>query len=548
MRPSLYHFYRISISIVTVFIIVAVGGYLYTVTASGRDTITVTSIDNSGTGSLRQAIADASSGDLIAFDATLAGQTIALTTGPLIIDKSLIIESDIANPMKVSGSNQSTVMEIASGTDVTLRNLIVKDGLESTCAGINSSGMLQLDGVTVIDNRASFFGGGLCVFGAGVTIDNSRFINNQVSSVFRDGMRGSSNGGAIFASANSIIIKNSEFMGNEAGAGGISDLYQVHSSDASDSAIGKIEISNSTFDGSVLNGPFSTKPASSLKIENTTFDGGELMNGGQMTATKLTVRNGAGFSNTWADGSAKISDSLFENNTSWNGGGIENGGILELSNSAIVSNTATNRGGGISNYGVMTLTNVTISGNQGGAPFDGASAIHQETVFSVFSYPQPLTYLNNVTIAGNGGASPNVLSADLHNRIQFRNTIIADNSNANNCSQPSGQSAGQSLGNSLSDDMTCSMNNASDISNAGNALLSALSYGGADTPTHALTSGSGAIDAGDPATCAAFDQRGFSRPVDGNSDDIAICDMGAYEYLAMPLMLNEKVYLPIVIR
>ena len=62
------------------------------------------------------------------------------------------------------------------------------------------------------------------------------------------------------------------------------------------------------------------------------------------------------------------------------------------------------------------------------------------------------------------------------------------------------------------------------------------------TETHALPLSSPAIDAGDPAYCPATDQRGVSRPFDGNGDGLAICDIGAYE--CIPLV----VYLPVVIK
>ncbi|HLO47523.1 MAG TPA: hypothetical protein VK211_03760, partial [Kamptonema sp.] len=58
--------------------------------------LTVTNNNDSGTGSLRAAIASAAPGDTIVFDASLANQTIALTSGQLIIDKNLIIDGNAA--------------------------------------------------------------------------------------------------------------------------------------------------------------------------------------------------------------------------------------------------------------------------------------------------------------------------------------------------------------------------------------------------------------------------------------------------------------------
>jgi hypothetical protein len=54
---------------------------------------------------------------------------------------------------------------------------------------------------------------------------------------------------------------------------------------------------------------------------------------------------------------------------------------------------------------------------------------------------------------------------------------------------------------------------------------------------HPLLPGSPAIDAGNPAGCTdhlgnplTADQRGTPRPLDGNGDGSAICDMGSYEF------------------
>src|SRR5450432_2106347 len=58
--------------------------------AGFADTVTVLNNGDSGAGSLRQAIADVSANGLIQFDPALTDQTITLTSGELVIDKSLI--------------------------------------------------------------------------------------------------------------------------------------------------------------------------------------------------------------------------------------------------------------------------------------------------------------------------------------------------------------------------------------------------------------------------------------------------------------------------
>src|SRR5262245_19007280 len=55
-------------------------------------TLTVLNNNDSGPGSLRADLAAAQSGDTIRFAGKLAGQTITLTGGELVLDKSLDIE------------------------------------------------------------------------------------------------------------------------------------------------------------------------------------------------------------------------------------------------------------------------------------------------------------------------------------------------------------------------------------------------------------------------------------------------------------------------
>jgi Putative Ig domain len=205
--------------------------------------------------------------------------------------------------------------------------------------------------------------------------------------------------------------------------------------------------------------------------------------------------------------------------TTGNGAGILNSGILIISNSTIRGNNAngSNNGGGLYNDDTAILKNVTLSGNsayEGGAIFNNSACT--------------LT-LNNITISHNtaitGGGINN--AGTLH----ITNTIVANSMGGDDCID-----TGSILTNSnnLIEDNTCSP------ALFGDPLLAAMDDNGGSTWTHLPKSSiSPVVDAGDNATCESTDQRSKSRPVDGNKDGTATCDIGSVEYskTAFPWML-----------
>ncbi len=242
------------------------------------------------------------------------------------------------------------------------------------------------------------------------------------------------------------------------------------------------------------------------------------------------------------------------------GGGIYNRGSLTLFSVILTDNTSSNTGGGLDNIGVANLRQVTIMGNtakQGGGAFNGQYLTTDSVTFS--SNTSTLTgggldnggnaILNNTTISNNtsaeGGGVFNDGTVTFNNstiylntqalflglgEMRFRNTIIANSTSGDNCQKREGVTATfTSLGNNLDSGNTCSMLAGVDLINA-NPLLNPLQENDGVTYTHALQSGSPAIDRGDNPSCMPMDQRGRLRPADGNLDGTFTCDIGAFEY------------------
>ena len=131
------------------------------------------------------------------------------------------------------------------------------------------------------------------------------------------------------------------------------------------------------------------------------------------------------------------------------------------------------------------------------------------------------TTLENCTVTGNGGTGLKVFGPD----VRLINTIVADNGAAD-C----GGSDVRSLGHNLDGDGTCGLNPLLGDLVAVDPLLGPLRDNGGETRTHALLTGSPAIDAGAVGAPVTVDQRGAPRPVNGNGDGIPQGDIGAVEY------------------
>jgi uncharacterized repeat protein (TIGR01451 family) len=253
---------------------------------------------------------------------------------------------------------------------------------------------------------------------------------------------------------------------------------------------------------------------------NGSLVGGAIANEGTLYLLDSAVYGNS--SNTLGGGIANapgktmvIQDSTIMNNNALSGGGINNNGSLTITGSTIINNNALVVGGGIVNWeGSLSLNNSTLGDNSalaGGGlwAFDGSLYINNGTF-----------NLNNAPFGGGAYFQAGTLD--------MRNTILANNPDGSDCFI---DDEVQINGNShnLVEDGSCS-NDASDLV-SGDPKLDSLVDNGVATLTYQPLFGSPAIDAGDNATCEPKDQHGQTRPIDGDINGAADCDIGSVEVL-----------------
>ena len=150
-------------------------------------TITVTNTNDSGAGSLRQALADAVDGDTINFDSSLNGQTITLTSGQLIVDKSVAIHGPGAANLAVNGNAADRVFYVSEHLVVTISDLTIENGNVLGLGGyggaiFNAHSILTVSNCAISDNWALHGGGGIMNYGdwdsATLTVTNCTISGN----------------------------------------------------------------------------------------------------------------------------------------------------------------------------------------------------------------------------------------------------------------------------------------------------------------------------------------------------------------------------------
>jgi len=293
---------------------------------AGAATLTVTNTNDDGAGSLRQAIADAASGDTIDFNLLDCPCTIPILSTGFQIQKSLTILGLGADQLFIDGSNIADInrrlmFEIYPGHTVTFDGLTIRRAMGLSSGGIRNGGDFTLSNSVVSQNSTGFYGG-------------------------------VSNYGTI------KIIKSAIFGNASFSIGGLRNL-------------GTATVVNSTLSGNAsAEGGGGIYSAGSLTVVNSTITG-------NYSGNNLPIE-GSGIRIT--SGTATLNNTIVAHNLRDNGTVDDISGVVTIANHNLISDAASSGGithgvngnivgnGGIGTIDINTVLNTTLADNGGATP------------------------------------------------------------------------------------------------------------------------------------------------------------------------------------
>lgn len=439
---------------------------LLTVSAGFGATLTVTNHDDSGPGSLRDAIATAALGDTIVFDLPDPA-TITLTSGELLINKGLTITGPGTDSLTIARSSSSgtpafVIFNVLDG-GVTISGLTITNGLNNGSTSVGGGGLhtqsalqLLLTRVNFINNHA-IFGGALYSEGQGGA--RLRFCTLTGNSAVMGA------GGAVYSLGDGgvFLIRCTVSSNSATYAGGA-----IASS-------GFVQVFLSTISDNVLLADLVPGPADGAGIYN---------GGGTLSVNQSTIAN--------------------NDNARGNGGGVTNQGMMVVSDSTFFGNTAEGDGGAIENDGGATITDCTITNNTASQNSDNDHGLGGGGV-AFFADAGGSGSLKNTIIAGNHSPS--------HPDLATPTDLPVVNSEGYNL-----------IGDATDAEITPATGDQfGTAADPIDPMLGPLATNGGPTQTCALLPGSPAVDVGDP-NAPVTDQRNFYR---ANAPDIGAFELGA---------------------
>jgi hypothetical protein len=451
---------------------------------AAQASITVANQNDSGPGSLREAIGKAPAGETI----NLPAGEYSLTSEELRINQSLTIAGAGAGSTKIGAGNAFRVLDIEtpppSPIDVTLSGLTVHQG----------AALEESEGEAV-------FGGGILAFETNLTL-NGVVITENRAEARGDEEGGEAVAGGLFVDDGSLTMQDTAVTGNSAKARG-----------GEEEDGGQAEGGGMLVLGSSLTMTDSTVSSNTAQASGSRGPGGSGSEGGEAVGGGLTLIGG--------EGPSKISGSSFGRNaaTAENGKdgtpGQAVGGGIDLT-----------IGEDGPKEGPLTVANSTIAENRAAAPGGDAAgggavlASVNETAISMTDSTIAADSLESKTgptgeeIENGGG---NLLVLDEAPKIFKPGSVSIGGSIIAGGVSPAGREncyvIGKltDLGFNLDSLDQCGFHGAGDQINA-NPLLGPLAANGGPTETMLPGPGSPAIDKSKSFGVAA-DQRGVARPI-----------------------------------
>ncbi len=485
--------------------------------------LTVTTTADSGQGSLRSAIATAASGDTIQFSNNLAGKTITLKTGQLVLDKNLTIDGGSAPGLTVSGNQASRVFYLDKKRTATIKNLTIADGkTEGAGGGIDTrhESTITLDNVKVHNNTSELGGGMRVGHLAKATILNSSFEGND--GTLTDKHKGFSSGAIVHnESRGQIFVKNTSFENNKGFVGGA--IYSFSSvSLVVEESVFRDNTATISEGGAIFTDGVSSKGYSpgfeddgKIIIRDSRFEGNQSKAaGGALYLWGYTQKQG------YKNDQAIIEDSVFVDNVAnADSQGKSKGGAvwvkmgLDIRNTTFADNVASQQGGALwTETGLpINISNSTFSGNEAIQDAGGAMFLNNRST--------PVNITNSTIAYNKAGRANGALWYDGSHNVTLKNSIVAFNTTGSDYRQSQvGYHANDGGGN---------------IETSAPGMLKVIKDGAVADPrlgplteidgslVHPLELGSPAVDAGVSAGAPRTDQRGLQRD--------SRVDVGAFE-------------------
>ncbi|HEY1349049.1 MAG TPA: TIR domain-containing protein [Ktedonobacteraceae bacterium] len=230
--------------------------------ARNNGTEVVTNVQDSGPGSLRDAIQLAHADSTITLDPSLMGQTILLTSGDLEITRNLTINGPGSRKQRVSLSNGGKgrgggkiKIRVKPGVRARFSQLVFRDSYEAGnaytgAAFVENEGDLTLDHCDVRDNTSTYHnGGGIANLHGTLTINSSTISGNHAQG---------GDGGGIYSWDGNLTLTDSVVTGNSAVSNG-GGIYEI---------AGKFDLEHTTISDNHTTGNGSTSTGGGISVQD----------------------------------------------------------------------------------------------------------------------------------------------------------------------------------------------------------------------------------------------------------------------------------------